>query len=147
MVFVREAEERDFEKLEEILIENDMLSSPEIDGQEAMKRVKDLMGRYFLVAELNNELVGLIRGCYDGSRALIHQMAVTRRQQRKGIGKAMLYELSLRFKQDGAPSVSVTSGQNSREYYSKLGFSYLTISLMVAFDISKLIEKIHPKDI
>ncbi len=144
MVLIREAEEKDFDKLEKILLENDMLNSPEIDGKEAMKRVKELMGKYFLVAELGEEVVGLIRGCYDGSRALIHQMAVTRKQQRRGVGKAMLYELCSRFKQDKAPSVSVTSEQNSRDYYTKLGFFNLAISLMVAFDITKVMNKTYP---
>ncbi len=138
---IREAKPEDFEKLEEILFQNDMLHCPEIDGKDAMKRIKEISGRYFLIAKIDNYVVGLIRGCYDGSRALIHQMAVDKEYQRQGIGKKLMKELVLRFKEDGASSVSVTSTEKSKSYYESLNFSDLPITLMVASDINKVLEK------
>lgn len=137
---IREAEPGDFERLKEILLQNNMLQSPEVDGKEAMARIHKIMGRYFLVAEVENDIVGLIRGCYDGSRALIHQMAVDKNYQRKGIGKALMHEITSRFKSDGAPSVAVTASVEAKSYYEQLDFSELPITLMVAFDINKVID-------
>lgn len=139
MVFsVREAKPEDFESLEQILINNNMLQFPEIDGKDAMKRVYERMGRYFLVAETETEVIGLIRGVYDGSRALIHQMAVARNYQKQGVGKKLLYELSLRFEKDGAATVSITSTNESKSYYQKHGFEEIPIILMLNRNISSL---------
>ena len=118
-VKIREAVFEDFGRLEEILLQNDMLTSPEVEGY----------------------AVGMIRGCYDGSRAIIHQMAVDKTYQKRDVGKRMLYELASRFKGDGAPSISVTATKKSRKYYKNLSFSDLPITLMVSFDINKVIKK------
>jgi len=135
---IREAIPFDFERLENILSQNNMLDHPEVDGKKAMQRVYERMGRYFLVAEIADYVVGLIRGCYDGSRAIIHQMAVDKKYQRQGVGKEMMYEIASRFKSDGAPSVSVTANENSKSYYKYLSFSDLPVSVMVAFDINEI---------
>ena len=135
MFEIREAKSFDFERLEEILVQNNMLDFPEVDGKEAMSRVCSLMGKYFLVAESENYVVGMIRGCYDGSRALIHQMVVDEEYQCKGIGKQMIGEIGLRFKEDGAKSVAVTSGSGAVGYYGGLGFEDVGVRLMVRGDV------------
>jgi len=141
---IREAMPSDFERLEEILAQNEMLTSPEIDGRGAMQRVHERMGAYFLAAEIENYVVGMVRGCYDGSRALVHQMAVDKRYQRQGVGKRLVCEIALRFKSDGAQSISVTSTEEAKGYYGDLGFSGLPITLMVAFDINEVIKRTLP---
>lgn len=145
-VKIREAVFEDFVRLEEILLQNDMLTSPEIDGKEAMQRISERMGRYFLVAEVDDYAIGMIRGCYDGSRAIIHQMVVDKKYHKRSVGKRMLYELASRFKDDGAPSISVTATKKSRKYYKSLSFSDLPITLMVSFNINKVIKKTKPSN-
>ena len=44
---IRQAQPKDFERLEQILTQNNMLSHPEIDGKQAMQGVYELMGKYF----------------------------------------------------------------------------------------------------
>ena len=146
MIKIREAKPTDFPRLEEILIENNMLTSPEIDGKDAMLEIYKRMGKYFLVAEIDNCVVGLIRGCFDGSRALIHQMAVDKKHQRRGIGKQLIFGIASRLKSDGAKSISVTTTKNSKEYYTKLNFSDLPITLMVCFDIDNVIKNTKPQN-
>lgn len=138
---VRKAEPKDFERLEEILSQNNMLTSPGIDGKEAMQRVYERMDKYFLVSEIDGYVVGMVRGCYDGSRAMIHQMAVDKKCQKQGIGKKMLYEIASRFKSEGALSISITATKESKQYYKNLSFTDLPITLMVAFDINDVIKK------
>ena len=143
---IREAKPMDFDRLEDILVQNNMLTSPEIDGKDAMKEIYKRMGKYFLVAEIEDHLVGMIRGCYDGSRALIHQMVVGKNHQKQGIGKQMMYAIALRFRSDGAKSISVTATEKSKNYYKKLSFSGLPITLMVCFDIEDAIKKTKPSN-
>lgn len=137
---IRQAKTPDFDRLEKILKENEMLSCLEIDGKEAMQRIYERTRKYFLVAENNALVIGMIRGCYDGSRAVIHQLSVDKKYQRRGIGKRLIYELASRFKQDGALSISVTSDTGSKTYYDSLGFNDLSINLMVSFNIDKIIK-------
>ena len=141
---IREAKPHDFALLEAILAQHGMLTSPGVDGKAAMRRIRAQMGRYFLVAERGGEIVGMIRGCYDGSRALVHQMAVAQGAQRQGVGKRLLHELAVRFQTDGAPSLSVTATADSKQYYAGLGFSDVPITLMVAFDIDSVVKKTAP---
>lgn len=138
-MIIREASEEDFEEIEKILDENSMLV-PEIDGKHAMKKIKKNMGKYFLVAEDGGEVLGFIRAVYDGSRALIHQMAVRKPYQKRGIGKNLILELCKKLKEDGAPTVSVTVTENSSSYYENLSFKKLPITLMLAEDIDKVIN-------
>lgn len=141
---IREAREEDFVQIEEMLLEHKMLV-PAIDGREAMKRIQQNMGRYFLVAKENNTVVGFIRAVYDGSRALIHQMAVRKSYQRKGIGRELLFEVCKRLNDDGAPTVSVTATEQSQPYYEKFSFRRLPITLMLGEDIHQVIDTARVK--
>ncbi len=139
MIIKEAEEEEDFAQIAAILDENNMLV-PKIDGPKAMTRVMEKMGRYFLAAKENNLVLGFIRATYDGSRAMIQQMAVKNAYQRKGIGKKLIFEVCRRLKEDGAPTISVTSTEKSCPYYEKLSFKKLTITLMLADDINKVIS-------
>ncbi len=92
-----------------------------------------------MVAKDADAVIGFIRAVYDGSRALIHQMAVRKSNQRKGIGKKLILEICKRLKEDGAPTVSVTVTEKSASYYQSLSFKKLPITLMLADDINKVI--------
>ena len=48
---IREAKPTDFDRLEEILSQNDMLTSPKTDDKESMKEIYQRMGRDFIIAE------------------------------------------------------------------------------------------------
>lgn len=139
-IHIREAKPEDFDRLEEILIENDMLSYPEIDGRDAMQRIYERMRKYFLVAETQKEVVGIIRGVYDGSRAMIHQIAVDPEYQRKGVGKRLIKELAERFREDKASTISVTVTEKSINYFRHLGFFNIPITLMLSPDINCIIH-------
>jgi len=80
----------DIENLIEILKLNNQFACPEVDGPDAMKRIRLCEAAVFLVCEIGGEAVGLIRGVYDGSRALIHQLSVHPKYQGKGIGKTLV---------------------------------------------------------
>jgi N-acetylglutamate synthase-like GNAT family acetyltransferase len=140
MVKIRQTKKSDFNAIEKILVDGCMLNFPDVDGKKAMARILEKQPRYFLVAEEDKKILGMIRGCYDGSRALIHQLIITSEARGKGVGSDLIKEISKRFKEDGAPSVSVTSTENTVEFYKKLGFSDVNIRLMVNFEIDSLLK-------
>ncbi len=114
----------DCDQLVEILKANDQYGHPEIDGPEAMLRVHQCDAAVFLAAEEDDRIVGFIRGIYDGSRALIHEISVHPDYQRKGVGTKLVQAISRRFKERGAPGVSVTAANRSVDFWKKLSFAW-----------------------
>jgi len=121
-VIIRDFQLTDINEIVEILRLNNQYSFPEVDGPEAMKRVKACSAAVFLVCELDGKVVGAVRGNYDGSRAMIHQISVHPAYQRRGIGTALVKEIVKRFQQMGAPTVSATITEKSLPFWQKVGF-------------------------
>ncbi|MEM3443211.1 MAG: GNAT family N-acetyltransferase [Candidatus Bathyarchaeia archaeon] len=119
---IRDFEVDDVDEVVEILKLNGQYGFPEVDGPEAMKRVKACPASVFLVYELDGKIVGVVRGTYDGSRAMIHQLSVHPTYQRRGVGGALVKEIVRRFQQMGAPTVSATVTEESLPFWQKVGF-------------------------
>jgi N-acetylglutamate synthase-like GNAT family acetyltransferase len=121
-VLIRDFQLTDRDGIVEILKLNNQYSFPEVDGPEAMKRVKACSAAVFLVCEIDGRVVGVVRGNYDGSRAIIHQLSVHPAYQKQGIGTALVKEIVKRFRQMGAPTVSATVTEESLPFWQKAGF-------------------------
>jgi len=113
---IRKCDIKDVYTVYDILKANDQIGSPNVDYPEALKRIVVNDSAIFLVAEVDNKVVGMVRGVYDGSRALIHQISVHPDYQRKGIGTALVKEIAVRFEDLGAPTVSVTASERSQVF-------------------------------
>jgi ribosomal protein S18 acetylase RimI-like enzyme len=135
---VREFREEDVDPLFGILKANQQYSHPEIDGPEAMSRVRNCQAAEFLVAETGGRIVGLIRGTYDGSRAVIYLASVHPDYQRQGIGRALVRELATRFRDRGAASISVIVPGDAG-FWKKMGFRQTT-RVMQAYPIEEVLE-------
>ena len=95
---------------------------PEVDGPEAMKRVKSCNAAVFLVCEIDSKVIGVVRGVFDGSRAIIHQLSVHPTYHRQGIGTALIMEIRKRFRQLGALTASATVTEESITFWQQIGF-------------------------
>ena len=129
---VRRFRQGDEPVLVEILRLNHQYGSPVVDGPEAMRRVAACAATEFLVAEAEGTVVGLVRGVYDGSRALIHQLSVHPHYQGKGIGSRLVREICQAFASRGAPTLSATVTSNSVGFWEKSGFRRLEVFLVLA---------------
>jgi len=119
---IRDLELSDIDAIVEILKLNGQYGFPEVDGPEAMKRVKACPAAVFLVYELDGKVVGVVRGTYDGSRAMIHQLSVHPKYQRRGIGTILVKEIVKKFQKMGAPTVSATITKESLLFWEKAVF-------------------------
>jgi N-acetylglutamate synthase-like GNAT family acetyltransferase len=119
---IREFEEGDILGIIGILKLNNQYGHPEVDGPRAMKKVKACEAAIFLVCEEDGKVVGLVRGVYDGSRAIIHLLSVHPSYQDQGIGTALVKEIVEKFEEKGAPTVSATVTQESLKFWKKVGF-------------------------
>ena len=127
---IRDFEVRDADGVVEILKLNGQFGFPEVDGPEAMCRVKGCGAAVFLVCEADGKVAGCVRGNYDGSRAMIHELSVHPVYQRRGIGTALVGEIVKRFRERGAPTVSATVIEQSLGFWQKVGFRKTMVFLV-----------------
>ena len=137
-MIVRDFQPSDTEAVAAILKANQQYD-PVNEGPEAMLRVKRCEAAEFLVAEKDGEVVGMIRGVYDGSRALIHIASVFPRFQRQGIGTALVREIARQFKERGAADVAVTVPGDHLGFWKGLSFRLAT-RIMVARPIDTVLD-------
>ncbi len=135
---IRAFEPQDTEALVDILKANQQYGHPDIDGPEAMLRVHECQAAEFLVAEEGGTVVGMIRGAYDGSRAIIYLASVHPNHQRQGIGRALVEEIAQRFKERGAGSIAVIVPGDAA-FWKKLNFRQTT-RVMQAYPIEQVLE-------
>ncbi len=121
-VLVRDFSIDDIAPIIEILQRNGQYTNPEVDGPDAMRRVKECEAAVFLVCERGGKTAALIRGVYDGSRALIYLLSVHPEHQGEGIGTLLVEQIVKRFEERGAPSVSATVTRESLAFWEKVEF-------------------------
>ena len=132
MIVVRKFQDGDEPTLVEILQLNHQYGSPNVDGPEAMRRVARCPAAVFLVAEEDGSVLGLVRGVYDGSRAMIHQLSVHPRHQSRGVGSTLVREMCRALSARGAPSLSATVTSKSVGFWEEIGFRRLDVFLVLA---------------
>jgi len=138
-MLIRDFRPEDCDALVEILKANLQYGDPATEGPEAMLRVHKCVAAVFLVAEADGKPVGLSRGVYDGSKALIHIVSVHPEHQRCGVGAALVRETAKRFKARGATNLAVTVPGDNLEFWKRLCFR-MTTRIMFAHPIEVVID-------
>lgn len=126
---IRGFQARDVPALEAILRANGQLAHPDVEGGAAMLRFAAHQGAVFLIAEADEQPVGLVRGVYDGSRAVVHLLSVHPTFQQHGIGTALLQAAQEELRALGAPTVSATVAPASAAFWEKHGFKDAGVSV------------------
>jgi len=135
---IRDFRPEDSETLVSILKANQQYGHPDSDGPEAMLHVHNCEAAEFLVAEQEGEVVGMIRGTYDGSRAVIYLASVHPDHQRQGIGRALVMAIGQRFQSRGASSISVIV-PGDLAFWKKMNFRQTT-RVMQAYPIDEILK-------
>lgn len=82
----------------------------------------------FLVAEVNDCIIGSVIGGYDGRRGLLYHLAVARDAQKHGVGGRLLEEVEARLRAKGCLKcyLMVTlDNSDVEEFYKKHGWHYM----------------------
>ncbi len=87
-----------------------------------------------MVAENDGEVVGVVVGTIDGTRAYFYRLAVLPHLQGSGIGRMLVEAIENRFRQRGVNRVLIMVNQENPEvlpFYHSLGYEvqkYVTLS-------------------
>ncbi len=89
--------------------------------QKKLQRDPDL----FLIAEVDNEIVGTIIGGYDGRRGMIYHLAVHASVREQGIASLLLNEIEKRLKTKGCLKCYLlidADNEDAAQFYVKRGW-------------------------
>lgn len=103
-------------------------NDPVKDIQRKLKTQPDL----FLVALMDEKLVGTVMAGYEGHRGWINYLAVDTTQRKLGIGRKLMAEAEKRLKKLGCPKINLhirTSNIEVKSFYERIGFSEQKIIL------------------
>jgi ribosomal protein S18 acetylase RimI-like enzyme len=87
----------------------------------------------FLVAIINEKVVGTVIGGFDGRRGIIYHLAIKPHLRKTGIGKALMQEVESRLKRKGCvKSYLMVNKENPSviEYYQDLGWKIMDVTIM-----------------
>jgi ribosomal protein S18 acetylase RimI-like enzyme len=94
-----------------------------------LKRDPDL----FLVAEVDDQIVGVVLGGFDGRRGMVYHLAVAPEARGRGLGAALMAELESRLKAKGCWKYYLLVTQDNLDvldFYRRLGWSVMPVQMM-----------------
>ena len=89
--------------------------------QKKLKRDPDL----FLVAELNEQIIGTVIGGYDGRRGMIYHLAVHKTVREQGVGAMLMNEVEKRLQAKGCVKcylLVLADNENAIQFYENRGW-------------------------
>ncbi|MGD8192011.1 GNAT family N-acetyltransferase [Brevibacillus ginsengisoli] len=110
------------------------LEHTEMESLDALARQLAWDSELVMVAELDGEVVGVVVGTIDGTRAYFYRLAVDPTKQGIGIGRKLVEALENRFRQRGVHNVLIMVNQDNERvlpFYHSLGYKlqkYVTLS-------------------
>lgn len=92
--------------------------------QKKLQRDPDL----FLVAELDDKIIGSVIGGFDGRRGLIYHLAVAASFRGRGIGSRLMSELESRLRSKGCLKcylLVTIDNEEAMQYYERHGWEHM----------------------
>jgi len=102
--------------------------------QKKLERDPDL----FLVAEINDQIIGTAIGAFDGRRGLIYHLAVHKEKRSKGIAKSLLNEVEKRLKAKGCIKVLMVAFKDNIpaiQLYKSQGWHHVEEDIVFAKEL------------
>ncbi|TFG11810.1 MAG: GNAT family N-acetyltransferase [Promethearchaeota archaeon] len=106
------------------------------DTREEIEKMLNRNPNLFLVGRVDEKIIAVVLGGYDGRRGYVHHLAVDPEYQNKGYGKNLMDELMLRFKNMKVHKIHLFIEKYNRsviDFYMKLGWEIRGDLVMMSF--------------
>ena len=103
------------------------ITRPWNDPGRDIARKQALQPELFLVALMDDTLVGSLMGGYDGHRGWAYYLAVLPEHRRKGIARRLMETLETALKAMGCPKINLmvrTDNGAAHQFYERLGYTH-----------------------
>lgn len=106
------------------------------DTKDGLKIMLDRNPDLCLIAKIDEKIIGVIMGGFDGRRGYVHHLAIDPEYQRKGYGKSLMDELTERFQKKRVHKVHLFIEKHNKDvinFYRKLGWEIRNDLVMMSF--------------
>jgi len=89
-----------------------------------------------LIAKIDEKVIGVVMGGFDGRRGYVHHLAIDPEYQRKGYGRSLMDELTERFQKKRVHKVHLFIEKHNKDvinFYRKLGWEIRNDLVMMSF--------------
>ena len=103
------------------------ITRPWNDPGRDIARKQTVQPELFLVAHIEDTLVGSLMGGYDGHRGWAYYLAVLPEQRFKGIGRQLMAALERALKAMGCPKINLmvrTDNIAAHDFYERIGYTH-----------------------
>jgi ribosomal protein S18 acetylase RimI-like enzyme len=122
------------------------LSIGSSDTKEQVNRMLQRNSDLFLIGKVNDNIVGVVMGGFDGRRGYVHHLAVDPKYQRNGYGRLLMMELINRFRIMRVHKVHLFIEKYNNKvihFYEKLGWEIRDDLIMMSIIPDKKLYKIR----
>ncbi|MFX1379813.1 MAG: GNAT family N-acetyltransferase [Promethearchaeota archaeon] len=116
------------------------------DTKEEIERMLKRNPQLFLIGKINQKLIGVVMGGFDGRRGYVHHLAIDPDYQKMGYGKMIIDELDVRFRKMGVHKVHLFIEKYNKEvvqFYLNLDWEIRDDLIMMSYVPDKDLYKLR----
>ncbi|MFX0001752.1 MAG: GNAT family N-acetyltransferase [Candidatus Hermodarchaeota archaeon] len=116
------------------------------DTREELERVVQQNPDLFLIGKVDNNVISVVLGGFDGRRGYVHHLAVDPGHQKKGYGKKIMEELMNKFLELKVHKVHLFIEKDNKEvveFYQNLGWEIRDDLIMMSYIPDKNLYKMR----
>ena len=106
------------------------------DTREELERMLQRNPNIFLIGKINNSVIGVVMGGFDGRRGYVHHLTIDPDYQRRGYGKIIMADLIEKFRKIGVHKIHLFIEKYNKdvvEFYRNLGWEIRDDLIMMSF--------------
>lgn len=106
------------------------------DTRDEIERMLQRNPNLFLIGKVDNKVIGVVMGGFDGRRGYVHHLAIDPDYQRIGFGTMIMDDLIKRFRKIGVHKVHLFIEKYNKElveFYMNLGWEIRDDLIMMSF--------------
>lgn len=116
------------------------------DSKKEIERMLERNPNLFLIGKIEENVIAVVMGGFDGRRGYVHHLAVDPIYQKKGYGKKLVDDLISEFRRIGVHKIHLfieKQNQGVVDFYSNLGWQMRNNLIMMSYIPDKTLYKMR----